>query len=276
MKKTKSNSRLQIPTKFSELDLRGLIALGEILNGSDVVQGLADLCKISSKEAAILTNGTVQKIREALEESLPGIIHEYTEAYTSLDFVMGFDCPLFETWEIDLVRNDTRGNLLTRSRRKAKVKRMEKPKTFAIMTELANEPAHIWVILLDDIVKKVSSVKETHPWESWKYFPDILACTAWQVGEDRFAKNLNGDLVIDWNRIERMKQVFLQIPADIATRAVTFFLTINYAYSADPSFRFSDVKSMIQTLNLSKRGKTLLKDGAISAILKTYLRKGMR
>lgn len=277
MNKTKSNlMKLLIPSKLEHLNLRGLIAIGKLLDGDDYMGAVADICNISRSQAAMLTNSTLNKIRKALEPALPVIINEYIEAYMSLDFKTQFQCKEYESWEIDVHKADKPRGYYKRRGWNKKLKQMQKPATFVVMSELANEPAHLWVHLQDNLIKQIAAIKEDEPWKAWRFFPDILACCAWKPGEDRFSKNLNNDVIVDWDRIERMKRVFMELDAETAVKVVTFFLTISEVYSKDPNSKFSVKKLATLSLSPLKRVKNSLKDGDTSDILKTFFRMAMK
>lgn len=240
------------------------------------MKAVADICNISTSQAAQLTNATLSKVREVLEPALPKIIGEYISTYTSLEFEMQFQIPEYEDWQIEVMKTDRPKGLYARRKWKKKLIEMQKPKTFVIMDELANEPAQLWTQLQDNYVKKIAALKEDEPWKAWQYFPEILARCAWQPGESRFTKNVAGDVVVDFERINRMRQAFMSLPAETAIKAVTFFLTINELYLKDP--HSGSLIKKLATLSSSQLRpvKNTLSDGAISDILKTYLRTGMK
>ena len=257
-------SKIQVPERLSEINLGQLIAIGDLLNG-DYQKAIKAICNLTDHQSDILTNATLKAIRDKLERVVPVIVAEYVKTYTSGEYVRSFESLSVEPWEIQVARNPVSGTL-AKWKQKRNLKVLEKTETYYIMEELAKEPANLWVQLLDGVVKAIAKVPEKEPWKAWVHFPAILAATAWRKGESRFKKDLNGNPVVDWDRVNKFKQVFLHVPAKDAIKAVTFFLTINEIYSKDPNSLSLVKKLMIRSSSLLKPGSSLRKDGGTGGI----------
>ena len=254
--------KITVPERLGELTLGQLVAVGDLIDGNHF-DAVCTICGLTEHQGAVLTKHTLKQIADTVEKAIPHIVGEYIKIYTSGEFTQSFDCFSVEPWEVEIARTPVKGRLAN-FYRKRELKRITKPETYHIMTELANEPANLWVKLLDGTVKAITEVKENEHWKAWKYFPDILAATAWRKGESRFTKDLNRNAVVDWDRVEKFKQVFLQIPARQAIKAVNFFLTINEIYLRDPNSLSLVMKLMTQTSSLLKPENSFRKGGVIA------------
>lgn len=253
--------KISVPERLSEINLGQLIAIGDLIDG-EYFNSIKTICGLTDREAMVLTVSTLKSVRESLETAIPGIIAEYIKVYSSGEYTQTFESLSVEPWEIEVAKAPVKGTL-AKWKQKRHLKKIKKKETYYIIDELANEPANLWIRLLDSTVKSITNVPEKEPWKAWRYFPEILAATAWKKGESRFTKDLNGQAVVDWERVNKFKNVFLHVPAKDAIKAVTFFLTINEAYSQDPDSLSLVKKLMTRISSPLKPGKLLRKDGGI-------------
>ena len=138
---------------------------------------------------------------------------------------------------------------------KYKKLRAEQQITVVIRNDLHKEPAHIWTMTLDSIAKKIAN-NGARIWRNWQYIPDVLAAISWEKGQSRFTKDLNDDLTVNWDLINKRSELMMGMQAESAVKAFNFFLTTPIIISKFQSFVLSSRPRKARNLKAVKKEET--------------------
>jgi hypothetical protein len=220
----KKGMTLNVPENLKEMKLGQLIALAEIfetttadeLNVDRLEIALSDFFDLTLGQVRKMSRLTLERIIEAMTKSFVKCSKEYLQVFERKDFIRSFRCQDKELFRIQ-----------------KKVGLFQK-KSFFVNKDIENEPAGIWLTLLDGSLRKINQCEKML--EQWQHIPRVVACLAWKRRESRFTKGLDGEPVVNFDRIERMEKVFLQMRAIDAVSVFAFFLnnqksSLNVQYS---------------------------------------------
>lgn len=168
-----------------------------------------------------------------------------------------FKIPKLEYFELLETEEKAKGLFSWSAKYKA-LKKDQQTKVI-IRNDLHKEPAHIWTMLLDGIARSIAQ-NGAHIWRNWQYLPDVLAAISWEKGQSRFTKKPNGDLVVNWDLINKRSSLMLGMSAESAIKAFNFFLTTPMIISKFQSFALSSRHPKVKTSRPAMKGEPLVKN----------------
>lgn len=231
--------KIKIPDRLSECTLGQLVAFSDFATVSiaeertdemsdTMYEAVRLLCGLSISQFNMLTGETLKKVYDAIYLSFAKISKEVAEFSKAKNMAQTFEAVpelshLIEAEHIGATRL-----------KKWHLKRKYRPVTYEVVGNPESLPGHIWVKALDGLVGRIKQVKREEYWKEWNFAPIILSYVAWNAKESVLIKNDNNQMVVDWARINRMQEVFLQVPAKVGLSAFGFFLaTMQIIWSVD-------------------------------------------
>lgn len=224
---------IECPTKFEEMTLLQLEALGRWIDLIQKVKGknttpsereklfeiYGDFADLTVSQVRLLVRGSIDFINSCLSKCLKDAEVNYRKAFD--DTKDSFKCPVNTEGEREA---ETIILKWWQFRKRAKAMQIG----VYTLGEAKDEPAHIWFNVLDGAFKRMKVKSEDKPYYEWFEIRGILAALAWQKDKDRLMM-INGESAVNWDLIERKKEVFKQVNARDAVRAFGFFLSTSNA-----------------------------------------------
>lgn len=250
--------KITLPSTVGEMKLGQLVALSHIaelgLKKGEFTEAdnkrcetaLGDITGLSIKYVRTLTKETMVEINKHLIGSLyiqclahvPAILNEQYEYHTKV-----------------LSIKDSRSGLMKRFfpvKHKVENYSMGNP---------AKLPANIWQMLLDGVIRRIEKSPAEKPYLIWREIPIILASTAWGAKESYYTKDLSGQPVVDFRRINRVREELLELDLTTALKATAFFLTSTEHFLKGDNLPALKKKFHIQSSNPPMKEKSTVKNG---------------
>lgn len=260
---------IRIKTKFEELTLGDLVSLASLFEldvkenktHEDLIKQLEYYADYIGVSVDLLTSHDDEefgKITKAIEETMPNIIHGYMAHMKKGKAIQVFDSLIEEKHIIEANYLTSKNKFLGRRTKD----RLYKAQKFYIPPNIGIIPAQIFILFLDNDLKRHDAITEEFWWRKWLLIPGILAKVAWRKNE-KMVFSKREKRFPNLERIQKMERVFKDIPATTALSAYRFFLFSYKNYLLEKSLEHSKRKLNTQSSNLILPGKPTMKSGGI-------------
>lgn len=231
---------LKVPSNLDECSLGQLVCLsdfatimskkGERTEAEAEALGLcfSGLLNVPISVIEVLTKSTLDQITKSVNETFLAVCKDMVAFSKAKNMTPVFECKP-EDWRI--IQSEYYG---ANRVRRVFLDRKYKARTYEVVENPETLPAQIWIKMLDNILVRKSRIGENDFWKEWNLIPTALACTAWGKTENTHKKSDSGQVIVDMERIRKMEDVFLQVPAKVGISAYGFFLaSINISWAVD-------------------------------------------
>jgi len=233
---------LQVPSNLDECTLDQLVGLSDfatVMSMNDErneehseLLGFA-IARIINQPIScieVLTKKTLGELTGSIKETLETVVYDIASFAKGKNMAPVFECKP-EDWRI--IQSEYHGvNLIKRKY----LDRKYKTRVYEVVQNPETLPAQIWIKMLDNLLKKKSRINKDNFWKEWNLIPTALACTAWGKNEKTHKKNEAGEVIVDMDRVRKMEEVFLQVPAKVGISAYGFFLaSMNVSWGVNRS-----------------------------------------
>lgn len=230
---------MNIPNK-RDMSLGQIIAIAKILDFSEkkpeqrtdsdfdnLDDALSWLLDLSQSQVSRLTQETLDKVVAAIGGLAVEICFDYVKITKAANNPSLFECFPVSRDEREMIEIELSAKVKGAMTRKRKA---SKKVIFEIEDDLKTLPTRIWLKFLDGLLKRYERIS---PKQVWKYFyliPEIISCVAWKRDESYYTQSVELRTVVDMQRIQNHKEIFLQMNGYDAFRAFGFFLTTAKPY----------------------------------------------
>lgn len=238
---------LNLPTKLEEITLGQLEAVGRFIQLDEQIKGkelteqqkaelkevYAEYLNITVNSVELLQSNTLQAINGAIVKLIEDINLNYRKCFESHNGENSFTCLDYRQGEILSASID---DVAKKWWQRKKSKKMLTPVVFSI-DQPHFEPAKLWIDVLDGCFKRIRKNHETRPYWEWFEIRHVLACKAWKDGAKRTKINEIGDEVVDYDEVNRKKELFKEIPATTAIKVFGFFFAYQIRFFQNQFFK---------------------------------------
>lgn len=263
---------IKIPNNLEEMTLGQLVALSYFPELADEKEDFTDedrdryeyvvstICGISQSQCTRLSNRTQKAIAQEILKLFGVVLPSYAAVTRVKGGVNYFECIDISAEELNALRIESQSRSLKGISAKWKLSRV-KPKGFYI-GDLHQEPAQIWQKLLDGTKRRLQKLGETDYHKEWREIPQVLASICWKKNESRtYYDKLTNKQRVDFARIEKYKEIFLNMPAITAIKLFAFFLNTNKSFLIRKSSTSYSHKKPTQILSPATSEKDIQENG---------------